>query len=243
MSKQKSRRQRPQLARYPSIEGPDIDVIDQPCIAFHKYDGSNLQFRWTQKEGWCQCATRKRTINEGNPLFGGAISMFQSKYADQILAGIRKYKEYRNTKSLVAFCEFYGEHTFSGLHRDGEEKDLKLFEILIPEQGFVLPLHFEQHFGHLDIAEVIYKGSLTKEFMQNVYHGNYPVKEGAVAKGVTTTRRRKGKTDQDVWMVKIKTKTWLDELARRAGESADLKQELEENLKQQNALFERTELL
>ncbi len=240
MARRNQRRQRSQMARYPSIEGPYFDVIDQPCIAFHKYDGSNLQFKWTQKDGWCQFGTRKRTIDTENPLFGVAISIFVSKYADPILACFRKYKEYRNTKSFVAFCEFFGEYTFSGLHRDRESKDMKLFDILIPDHGFVLPRNFQQHFGHLDIAEVIYDGPLTKQFMNDVHDGKYPVKEGVVAKGVTTTQRRKGKTEQDTWMVKIKTKTWLDELARRAGDSPDLKQELEDNLKQQ-ASFLRAE--
>jgi len=233
MARRNQRRERPQLARYPPIEGPHLEVIDQPCVAFHKYDGSNLQFKWTQADGWCQFGTRKRTIDAGNPLFGDSISIFMSKYADAILNCFRRYKEYRNAKSLVAFCEFFGEHTFSGLHRDREPKQMKLIDVLIPEQGFVLPRNYHQHFGHLDIAEVIYDGPLTKQFMKDVRDGKFPVTEGVVAKGVTTTRRRKGKTEQASWMVKIKTKTWLDELARRAGESPGLKQELEDNLKQQ----------
>ncbi len=238
MANRNQRRQRPQMTRYPSIEGPNFDLIDQPCIAFHKYDGSNLQFKWTQKEGWCQFGTRKRTINAENPLFGSAISLFQSKYADQILSSMRKHKEYRNAKSLVAFCEFFGEHTFSGLHRGGEAKELKLFDILIPDQGFVLPRNFQQHFGHLDIAEVIYDGLFTKQFIGEVHGGSYPIKEGVVVKGVTTTQRRKGKTEQETWMVKIKTKAWLDELARRAGDSPDFKRELEDNLKQQASFLD-----
>ncbi|ODA28773.1 RNA ligase family protein [Planctopirus hydrillae] len=227
----------PDLTRYPSIEGPGLDVLDQPCIAFHKYDGSNLQFKWTQKDGWCQFGTRKRTFDRENPLFGVAISIFEAKYADQILASLRHYKEYRNIKSLTAFCEFFGEHTFSGLHRDREAKDLKLIDIFVTDEGFVLPRNFVNYFGHLDIAEVVYDGLLTRHFMKDVSIGTYPVKEGVVAKGVTTTKGRKGKMEQDSWMVKIKTESWLAELSRRAGESADLKQELEENLKQQGSLF------
>ena len=221
------------MTRFPSIEGPYLDVIDQQCIAFHKYDGSNLQFKWSQKDGWCQFGTRKRTIDEQNPLFGSAIATFMSKYGDKILSTFRKYKEYRNTKALVAFCEFYGEHTFSGLHRDRDKKSLKLFDILIPDQGFVLPHDFRNHFGHLDIAEVVYEGQLTKQFINDLYTGKYPVTEGVVAKGVSQTQRRKGKIESNTWMVKIKTKTWLDELARRAGDSPNLKQELDDNIKQQ----------
>jgi len=221
------------MTRFPSIEGPYFDVIGQQCIAFHKYDGSNLQFKWSQQDGWHQFGTRKRTIDDQNPLFGSAIATFMSKYSDKILSTFRKHKEYRNAKSLVAFCEFYGEHTFSGLHREREDKSLKLFDILIPDQGFVLPNNFRTHFGHLDIAEVVYEGQLTKQFINDVYIGKYPVTEGVVAKGVSQTQRRKGKTETNTWMVKVKTQSWLDELARRAGDSPNLRQELDDNIKQQ----------
>lgn len=29
---------------YPSIEGPTFAFLNAPCIAFEKYDGSNLRF-------------------------------------------------------------------------------------------------------------------------------------------------------------------------------------------------------
>ncbi len=236
MGRTSKRAQRPQLARFPPIEGPVSAYIDEPCLAFHKYDGSNLQFKWTQQEGWCQFGTRKRTIDSKNPLFGDAIATFQRKYADSIIPVIRRHKEYRNTKSLVAFCEYFGDHTFSGLHQAGEVRDLKLIDILIEDQGFVLPGNFRHHFGHLDIAEIVYEGPLSGQFMRDVYEGKYPVGEGVVAKGVTSTRRRKGKTEQSVWTAKIKTKSWLEELQRRAGDSANLMQELEENLRQQSSV-------
>ena len=236
MARKRQKQNRPTLARYPSIDGPHVDVIDKPCLAFHKYDGSNLQFKWTQKDGWCQAGTRKRTIDADNRLFGAAIEIFNSNFADGILSSLRRYKEHRNAKSLIAFCEFFGEHTFSGLHRDREKRHLKLFDVWIPEHGFVLPHDFRSHFGQLEIAEVIYDGPLSNDFMTDVYQGKYGVKEGVVAKGITTTQRRKGKMEQSTWMVKVKTKLWLEELQRRAGESPILKQELADNLNQQASL-------
>lgn len=61
----------------------------------------------------------------------------------------------------------------------------------------------------------------------------YPVAEGVVAKGVHSRRQRKGKAEQEVWMAKVKTRAWLEELARRAGESEDLRKEYEQNLREQ----------
>lgn len=235
-SSRKKRKPRPKMTRFPSIGGPGFDELDQPCIAFRKYDGSNLQFKWTQGDGWSEYGTRKRPIDSANPLFGEAIKIFHEKYADHILTTFRKHREYRNAKELVAFCEFFGPNTFSGLHRDSDSKDLKLFDILFSQNGFVLPRDFKDHFGHLDIAEAIYDGPLSKQFMQDVHFGKYDVGEGVVAKGVKETQRRKGKIERNSWMVKIKTKTWLDELARRASNDGSLLQELEDNINQQRSV-------
>ena len=224
-----------QMVRYPSIVGMhQSNVIGQPCIAFEKYDGSNLQFSWDQNQGWHRSGTRKRTVEPDNPLFGSAIKMFQDKYADGIINSVRRHKEYRNAKSLTAFCEFYGDNTFSGLHVASDEKRLKLFDILIDEK-FVLPRDFVYHFGELDIATVLYEGEFSKAFVDRVRAGEFDCGEGVVAKGVTKTQRRKGKTEQDVWMVKIKTQSWLDELQRRASESPDkFESEWQDNQREQS---------
>lgn len=235
--KSRDRRPKVQLTRYPSIDGPTSDVIGQSCIAFEKYDGSNLQFSWNQSDGWYRNGTRRRTVLPDNPLFGSAIEMFQLKYAKGILETIRRYKEYRNTKSLTAFCEFYGEKTFSGLHADGDPKQLKLFDVMIDDESLVIPGDFKNHFGQLDIAKIVYEGELTREFVNQVRDGKVVAGEGVVVKGVETTARRKGKTERSAWMVKIKTQTWLDELARRAGDSPErFESELADNQSQQNRL-------
>ena len=225
-----------QLVRYPSIAGVHkSNLIGQPCVAFEKYDGSNLQFSWNQAQGWYRSGTRKRTIESDNPLFGSAIKMFHDKYAKGIIEVMRRHKEYRNAKSITAFCEFYGENTFSGLHEDGDPKHLKLFDLSIDDEKFVLPKDFVHHFGSLDIATVLYEGEFTKEFVELVRTGAIDCNEGVVAKGVTKNQRRKGKTEQEVWMVKIKTQKWLDELQRRASESPDkFESEWQDNQREQS---------
>lgn len=211
-----------QLARYPSIDGiQKSSLLGQPCIAFEKYDGSNLQFSWNQTDGWYRYGTRKRTIEKDNPLFGLAIEMFHNQYADGILQTVRKHKEYRNCKSLTAFCEFFGEKTFSGLHVDGDPKRLALFDVLIDDSQLVLPKDFVAHFGHLDIAPVLFEGELSKQLIEDVRDGKIKCNEGIVCKGVHSNQRRKGKTEHEVWMVKVKTQTWLDELQRRASVTPD----------------------
>lgn len=218
---------------YPSIEGPTFSFLDAPCVAFEKYDGSGLRFFWDQQRGWHSTGTRYRWFKAATPLFGPAVEMFQRQYAKSIIETLRRFKEYRGVRELVAFCEFFGPSTFSGLHKEDESKKLILFDLYLPGRGFVFPKDFVAHFGHVPIAKVMYEGPFSRSFVEDVQAGKYPVSEGVVAKGVHSRRQRKGKAEQEVWMAKVKTRTWLKELARRAGDSDDLRQEYEQNVREQ----------
>jgi hypothetical protein len=218
---------------YPSIEGPTFAFLGAPCIAFEKYDGSNLRFFWDQKRGWHRTGTRYRWFQAATPMFGPAVGLFRREYAQGVIDTLRRTREYRGVAELVAFCEFFGPKTFSGLHREDEAKQLVLFDIYIPGRGFVLPKDFIAHFGHMRLARVVYEGEFTRSFIEDVQAGKYPSVEGVVAKGVHTRRQRKGRSDREVWMAKVKTRSWLEELARRAGESEDLQKEYEQNLREQ----------
>ncbi len=218
---------------YPSIEGPAFMFLDTPCVAFEKYDGSNLRFFWDQKRGWHSTGTRYRWFKAATPMFGPAVGLFQQHYAKGIIETLRRYKEYRGVTELVAFCEFFGASTFSGLHQEDEAKQLILFDIFMPDRGFVPPKDLIAHFGHLPIAKPVYEGPFDRSFIADVQAGKYPVTEGVVAKGVHTRRQRKGKADQEVWMAKVKTRSWLEELGRRAAESENLRAEYEQNQREQ----------
>jgi hypothetical protein len=221
---------------YPSIEGPTFAFLNAPCVAFEKYDGSNLRFFWDQKRGWHSTGTRYRWFKTVTPMFGPAVELFHRHYAKGIIETVRRFKEYRGVTELVAFCEFFGPSTFSGLHKEEEAKQLIFFDLYLPGRGFVFPKDFVAHFGHLPIAKVVYEGPFNRSFVEDVQAGKYPVLEGVVAKGVHTRRQRKGKADQEVWMAKVKTRSWLEELARRAGESEDLRREYEQNFREQQLL-------
>ena len=43
---------------YPSIAGLSHVPLGEPCLAFHKYDGSNLRFFWSRRAGWHRYGTR-----------------------------------------------------------------------------------------------------------------------------------------------------------------------------------------
>jgi hypothetical protein len=72
------------------------------------------------------------------------------------------------------------------------------------------PRLFVADFGHLPIAQVIYEGKLTGKFAEDVRAGKYDVAEGVICKG--------GTGGSDLWMVKIKTYTYLERLKQAFAE-------------------------
>lgn len=218
---------------YPSISGLSRVPLGEPCWAFHKYDGSNLRFFWTKQAGWHRFGTRYRWLKPQTPLFGPAFNLFRAKFADGIAQVLRSHKDYRGAGEVVAFCEFFGPSSFAGFHDEAEPKELVLIDVHVRGRGLILPEEFVAQFGHLRIAELVYQGPFTRPFIEEVRAGKYPVKEGVVAKGVRERVRRKGKVERAVWLAKVKTNTWLEELRKRAGDSEDLRRQLQENEQEQ----------
>ena len=64
-------------------------------------------------------------------------------------------------------------------------------------------------FGHLPVAEVMYEGDFTPAFVRDVREGKFAVGEGVICKGV------QGPAPHGIWMRKVKTLRYLEELKRR----------------------------
>src|SRR5258708_3168775 len=156
---------------YPSIKGPVVECLGRPCVAFHKYDGSNLRFLWQEAKGWFRFGTRQQWLKKKSAIFGNAMELFQEKIATGLLAVVAAHKEYRKARNLVAFCEFFGPSTFAGVHREDEPKELRLFDVWLPGHGLVPPQEFAQNFVHLPSAEVVYEGPFDREFIESVKTG------------------------------------------------------------------------
>ena len=71
------------MKQYPSIMGSS-KAPQKPCIAFEKYDGSNMRFEWTRKCGWCKFGCRNRLIDENDLQFPDVKPLFLEKYASPI---------------------------------------------------------------------------------------------------------------------------------------------------------------
>ncbi len=212
---------------YPSILGPS-GAPQLPCIAFYKYDGSNLRFEWQQKAGWCKYGTRRRLFDHTDPEYGAAVEIFHKKYAAGIEDVIKNDKQFRGVREVICFCEYFGPHSFGGQHDpkhpalamkgvvDNSPMDLMLFDVNLHKKGMMAPRDFVNTFKHLPIAQVVYEGNLNASFIQDVKDGKYPVVEGVVCKGCV------GKAPHGIWMRKIKTRAYIEELKVRFAKDWEL---------------------
>jgi hypothetical protein len=201
------------MLHYPRIPGSNSCPTGR-CIAFEKYDGTNLHWDWDRDFGWHSFGTRRDVFN----LSGVGLEEFIKKHAHlrecvevfwaTLAEGLEKvfheHPTYREFQTLKVFTEFLGPNSFAGLHRADDPKELRLFDVWTEPFGMIGPHQFVADFGHLPIARVVYQGKLTGKFADDVRIGKYDVTEGVVCKG--------GKGGPDVWMVKIKTYAYMERL-------------------------------
>jgi hypothetical protein len=189
------------MKQYPEIAGSAKAPLGKPCIAFYKYDGSNLRWEWSKKQGWHKFGTRSQLFNATDPLFGQAIPIFMSGLGDRIVERVRNAE--RETQRIIAYTEFFGPGSFAGRHELAEPKQLKLIDVELYKKGIMPPRWFMETFaGMPETAEVIYIGNMNQQFIDNVRRGAFPMLwEGVVAKGTTET-----------WMAKIKTDAYFKKL-------------------------------
>ena len=201
------------MLHYPKIPG-SARCPSGRCVAFEKYDGTNLHWDWDRDFGWHSFGTRRDAFNltdAGIAEFAAkhahlaqAPATFTSGLADAIATVFRDNPAYCAYPSLKIFTEFLGAHSFAGLHREDDPKALRLFDVWAEGFGMIGPRQFVADFGHLPIARVVYQGKLTGQFTEDVRRNKYDTPEGVVCKG--------GEGGPDLWMVKIKTDAYRAKL-------------------------------
>ena len=192
------------MIQYPKIPKYGKEHHGENIIAFNKLDGSNLRVEWSRKTGFNKFGTRTRLFDKNDPHFGSAIEIFMNTYSEKLLKVFTDNKEYKNRDQYTLFMEYLGPNSFAGLHKSEDPKEVILFDVWMYKHGLITPKQFIKDFGHLKIPKVIYRGKLTGGFADDVRNGKYNVSEGVVCKGVE-------RNDQ-VWMVKIKTHSYLKKL-------------------------------
>lgn len=192
------------MLSYPSIPSWKASVLGEPCIAFYKYDGSNLRFEWSPKKGWYKYGTRNQLFDANATPYNQAIPIFHDTMADDIVSKVME-AEGRKVERIVAFTEFFGPSSFAGWHDEKEEKELVLFDVSVYKKGFYTARQFVKMFNQFPfMADVVYQGNMNKPFIEDVQRGHYALNEGVICKG-------------DKWQAKIKTFEFLDRLKNRFG--------------------------
>ena len=181
------------------------------CVAFEKYDGTNLHWVWDRELGWYAFGTRRdrfdlddagiADFNTAHPGLEEAASIFLRSLTDSLTRALETHDFYDSTE-IIAFTEYLGPNSFAGKHKSDDPKQLVLFDIRTAA-GFLAPDLFVDHFSDAPIARVVYRGKLTGKFTMDVREGRFDVAEGVVCKGGSTG---------DVWMVKIKTNAYMNRL-------------------------------
>ncbi len=159
------------MKQYPEIQGSN-KAPREYCIAFEKYDGSNIRVEWSRKRGWYKFGSRKVLIDGTHPL-GDAMQIFLNTYGDDLEKIFRKDKLFRNCQNVTVFNEYFGPNSFAGWHDPDDEKEIVLFDISIYKKGIMSPRDFVKMFGHLKIPKIIYEGNFNESFIQDVKDGKY----------------------------------------------------------------------
>jgi hypothetical protein len=197
---------------YPKIPGSKDSPLAK-CVAFEKYDGTNLHWVRDEELGWYAFGTRRdrfdldeqgiADFNAAHPGLAEAPNIFIEDLAKSLDEVIMANEQYQS-KEITVFTEFFGAQSFAGMHKQEDPKQLILFDVQT-DQGMVEPEQFVQDFSTVNIARVVYRGKLTGKFIEEVRQGKYGVAEGVVCKG-------KHKSDNSIWMVKIKTHDYMKKL-------------------------------
>lgn len=202
------------MLQYPSIPGfgdgvrqadrRGAPILGEDCLAFVKYDGSNLRWEWSPKSGWSKFGTRKQLFDASTAPWSSAIPLFMDTMASELE---RRGKDLGGKKleRMTVFTQFFGPSSFAGQHDWSETHELRLFDVFLFKKGFVPPEKFVEVYGNLPYtAEVMYKGPLSHELQQQVHAGVFPVQEGVICKGTSKE-----------FSVKLKTSAWFEKLKEK----------------------------
>lgn len=203
---------------YPKIPN-NTNCPLKKCIAFEKYDGTNLHWVWHSRNGWVEFGTRRdrfslsengiKEFTEAHPELQEASILLLDPHGtlDEFL-----FSKYSECKEVVVFTEFLGPHSFAGTHDPHDEKQLVIFDIMADGQ-LLSPETFIKEFKYFNIAKVIYQGKYNGRLTEDIRQGKYPVSEGAVIKGVVKDQVHIIKVKTNAYMKKLKAAfedTWED---------------------------------
>lgn len=203
------------MLQYPSIASVGTSKISKGtmCHSFVKYDGSNIRFEWTKKQGFHKFGSRHHLIDKTHPMLGESIEIVQDLTGPALLRDLINWDKrlINNAGEFTGFAEFFGKSSFAGNHVADEEHFMKVFDVSIYKKGFLKPnelceFALSEHYAKL-LGIVPYNES----YMDSIFKGDgldqadyiQTIAEGVILKAVVKNQ---------VQRIKLKTKVWLDEI-------------------------------
>lgn len=204
---------------YPKIPGCE-EFWPAKCIAFEKYDGTNLHWVWNKDKGFYAFGTRRdrydlneegiAQFKEEHPGLEEAPDLFIASYKHLGDEGGPIQREYGprseradSSGDVIVFTEFLGEKSFAGSHVADDPKRLVLIDVKT-DWGFIGPDELCKDFQNIEkegyhFPRILYSGKYIGQLAVDIREGRYNVNEGAVIKGVA---------HGIVYMSKVKTNAY-----------------------------------
>jgi hypothetical protein len=105
---------------YPKIPG-SRNCPDGQCIAFEKYDGTNLHWDWDRDFGWHAFGTRRDVFNltdvgikefqAKHQHLSNCVAVFQHDWAIELERVFKNNLYYQDLQEIKVFGEFLGENS------------------------------------------------------------------------------------------------------------------------------------
>ena len=205
----------PRIQDYTSLNG-------QMVCGYNKLDGQNFCVSYRPKRKiWGACGSRTRTVDENDEQFGNTVKWFNDSNYKPILEDIvennrGKNQLFNNVDEVTFFFEWYGENSFAGRHKEGDEMHLALTDVFMYKRGYIEPKDFDKLFRDkgIELPDLIYRGILNSAIINSISENDWTeekcefpnVKEGVVFKRTTLLPGQRRPS------VKVKTKWWLKKL-------------------------------
>src|SRR6185436_13115308 len=117
------------MLHYPKIPG-SRNAPDGRCVAFEKYDGTNLHWDWDRDFGWHAFGTRRdlfdltpagvEAFHAAHPGLGACVELFRADLGDALDRLFREREPYAAQSEIKAFTEYAGPNSFAGQHVGGD---------------------------------------------------------------------------------------------------------------------------
>jgi hypothetical protein len=202
------------MKSYPSIQKYSKEHFGKFVWMFDKKDGSNFRVEWERRtakksglHGFTKFGSRTELILNNNP-FQEAVTIFESKYAEELNRILYDSVFFRNTPVVTLFGEFFGKDSFAGVHNWTKPHDLVFFDAFVFKNGFIPPSDFMNIFNKVPLQKIITTGILNSTVVSMI-EKNIDFEEGIVYKGVENKK---------IFMGKIKTYKWLHKVRELYGE-------------------------